>query len=197
MGETIRDGTGNSYEAKVDSENRLYARAVTVANSEQAALDGRAFNINTGKISLTGADESAILYFKNDEDSDFIIDAIAIGVSNGTTADIGELTFVIKPTGGDIISDASVVDMKGNRNAGSATTLKSTTLVYKGKDGGTVTGGTDGALFFQGDNGRLFATFEFVVQKGSAVALKYDPNLSSGSVNVYAALIGHIREADE
>lgn len=190
MPDTIRDGTGTQYEAKVDTSNRLHTRSVETDTAVQAAVDGRAYNINTKKLALTDG-VSGLLYFFNSEDSDFIVESIALGVSSATLSDIGELLFIADPTGGTLISDATAVDIKVNRNAGSGNTLKTTTLVYKGGDGKTVTGGTDAALFFQGSNGRFFATFPYIVPKGHSVAMTYDPN---GSVNVYAALIGYLKE---
>lgn len=193
MPETIRDGTGTSYEAKVDPKNQLHTRAVSTPVGVQAAIDGRAYNLNTGKIAVTSG-TSAILYFYNGESTDFVIEAIAFGVTNGSPTDIGEVFFINNPTAGTIISNATDGDMKQNRNAGSSNALLTTTKFYKGVDGATATGGSAAALFFQGDNGRLFANFPFVVPKGNSIALTYEPN---GSVSVYGALVGHVRGVDE
>ncbi len=190
MPETIKDGTGTGNQAKVDVTNRLLTRAITVTDAQNSADNGDAYNINTGKISISGAAASAIIYFKNNEDRNIHLESIAMGVSDGTVADIGELVMVRNPTGGDIISDKTAVAMNANRNFASNKSL--TADVFNGKDGGTLTGGDDFALFFQGDNGRLFADVDTTIPKGASVGFTYDPNLASGTVNVYIALIVHL-----
>ena len=65
MAETIQDGTGAGFEAKVDPENRLSTTAVTTLSKNQANEEGRAFNINTLDVTLTTASKSAVFYIKN------------------------------------------------------------------------------------------------------------------------------------
>lgn len=197
MSETIKDGTGSAFEAKVDPQKQLHVHSVQLSEETDAAERGFSYNINTGTIQISGASASALLYFKNEDTLDFVITAIALGVGTGTASDSGVLTFINNPTAGDIISDGTAVDMKQNRNAGSARTLSSSSSIFKGKDGGTITGGNDVAQFFQTTSGRLFATFPFIVPKGQAIGMKYDPNLSAGNVNVYAALVGYLRSPED
>ena len=61
----IEDGTGNGYKAKVDSQNRLRTLAISEGFNVDAASNGENFNINTGVMNLTSANESAVAYFKN------------------------------------------------------------------------------------------------------------------------------------
>jgi hypothetical protein len=195
MPDQILDGSGQSNRAKVDANLRLRTQNIQESEAEHAAEIGNAYNINTGLISLTGASDSALLYLKNLEDKEYILDALALGVGKADgTSDLGYVTLIQNPTAGDLITDATAVSINANRSAGSGNTLNAN--VYKGKDGGTVTGGTDVALFAQGSSGRLFASFTIVVPKNQSIAVKYDPNLSSGSVNVYAAFIGHLKDSN-
>jgi len=196
MAEQIIDGTGTGKRAKVDFNNQLHTFSVIETEQQQAAANGNEYNINTGVIALTGTGESAIIYFKNDEDVDYIITAIALGIGtrSATVTDLATLKIIRNPTGGDVITDATEVDMRSNTNFGSSNTLKETTLTYKGKDGGTVTGGNDHAIFFGGD-GRLFAGVNIELTKGSSVAATLDLN-TSGGANVYCALIGYTKEKD-
>lgn len=190
----IEDGTGTGYKAKVNANNAIHTFSVTEDEQKQAATKGNEYNLNTGTIAYTGTSESSMIYFKNDESEDFVITAIAVGLGtrSATITDSANVTIVRNPTGGDVISDATAIDMKSNTNFGSSNTLKSTTLVYKGKDGGTITGGTDHALFYMTD-GRLFATVNIKLTKGSSVAVKIDLN-TSGGANAYCALIGYIKD---
>jgi hypothetical protein len=158
---------------------------------------GQAYNINTGWIGLTAATESAVLYFKNDEspnngESGIAIDAVAIGIDDeGTTAGMSTVTIIRNPTAGTIVSGATAVDMNANRNFGSSNTLSSTTLAYKGAEGNTFTDGTDTAIFAVNPGTRMYATVDFILEKGSSIGIKIDTDTSSGTTNVYAALILH------
>lgn len=187
----INDGTGSGNSAKVDSNKRMHTQAVTETEALHAAEIGEAFNINTGNISFTAA--GTLLYIKNNEDKELIIEAIAVGTGTGTTSDIGEITVERNPTGGDLISDATAVDMNENRNFGSSSTL--TADIFKGKSGGTSTGGDDIILFYHDSNGRLFGSIDLVVPKGQSIAVTYDPKLSSGTQKAYCAIICHLKDS--
>jgi hypothetical protein len=194
MAEQIIDGTGTGQKAKVDGNSQIHVFAVTEDEQKQAALKGNEYNLNTGKIALTGTGESAVAYFKNDEDTDFVITAVAVGIGtrSATITDLAEINIYKNPTGGDIITDASAMEMKSNSNFGSNKTLKTTSFAYKGKDGGTVTGGDKHALLFSGD-GRLYAELDIELTRGSSVAATIDLN-TSGGANVYCAFIGYVRD---
>ena len=189
----IEDGKGTGYKARIDSDNRVHAHSVSATEELEAVKTGDAYNINTGPITFSAA--GTLLYIKNNEDNDLVLDSLAFGAGSGTTSDIGELTLELNPTGGDLISDATAVDMNVNRNVGSSKTL--TALVYKGKSGGTSTGATDAALFYHGTSSRLFASVNFIVPKGSSVAITYDPKLSSGTIKAYCAIICHLKQGDD
>lgn len=194
MGERIEDGRGLGTEAHVDLNHNLHTFSVIEDEQRQALKEGNEFNINSGNIPLTGTADSSLLYFKNDEDASFVITAVVVGVGtrSATVTDTTNITIIRNPTGGDIISDETVVSMSSNTNFGSSKELKTTTLSYKGKDGGTITGGTDHALFYQSD-GRLYAPVNVELPKGSSMGVKIDIN-TSGGCNVYCALIGFIKD---
>jgi hypothetical protein len=189
----IKDGDSGSI-AHVDKNKQLHGFSVTESEQRQAALLGNEFNINTGTIALTGSGDSALIYFKNDEDTSYLITGLAIGMGtrSATITDAANVTIIRNPTGGDVISDASAVAMKSNANFGSNKTLKTTTLAYKGKDGGTVTGGDTHALLYMTD-GRLFASLNVVLEKGASIGVKIDLN-TSGGANIYCALLGYVKD---
>jgi hypothetical protein len=185
----IEDGKGSGYKVKVDETNRLHVQSINETEVEHAVESGDAYNINSGNITFTAA--GTLLYFKNNEDVDAVVDAVAVGQGSGTVSDIGEVTIIRNPTGGDLISDATAVSMNQNRNFGSAKTISAD--AYAGKSGGTITGGDDIVLLYQAQNTRLFASLVFSVPKGQSVAIKIDPKLSSGSIKAYAALVVHLK----
>ena len=129
---------------------------------------------------------------KNNESSDLVIEAIAFGMDDATVTYIPTLTLVKNPTAGTIVSGASNIDMNQNRNFSSPNTL--TADAYKGASGNTFTDGSDIAQFYMSDNGRLFATIGFELAKGNSVGIQFNPYLSTGSVDVYAAIICHVKD---
>ena len=194
MSNAIKDGSSGEL-AEVYSDKKLATRSVTSTEVQDAAQDGRAWNFNTGWISSISAD-SALIYFKN-EDSlrrDFFVDAIAVGFKDGSATDVQGVFFVSGPTGGTLVDATTDCDMIQNRRVGSSQELDATTLIYKPTASGqTLTGGSDSALFAQNDQGRLFATVDFVVPKGQACGVRMEVE-GSFSGDVYCALVGHYRK---
>jgi hypothetical protein len=187
----IEDGTGKGYVMKVGSDNRGQVRAVSESEIIHNAESGLAYNFNTGLISITG--DASLMYIKNKDDKQLIITGIAIGFFDGIThSDSPYITLVRNPNGGDIISDAVDISMKQNRNFGSA--LTADIDAYKGKVGGTITGGDDIAILQTNSGARSFYTIDFILPRGSSMGLKLNANLTSGSANLYCALIGYFKD---
>lgn len=194
MGMVIEGAGTGGYKVIVDADGKMQTRAVTETENQWGTEQGDGYNINTGTIALTSSTESGVLFFKNNEEKVFIVEAIAVGIgSAGTVTDSSVITLVRNPTAGTLISGASAVDMNANRNFGSSNTL-STSLAYKGAEGSTVTDGTDVAMFYQAAGGRMFAEINFELKKGNSIALKIDTQTSSGTTNVYAAIVGHLKD---
>lgn len=188
------DGTGKSYAGKIDANNQFHVFTESETVIQDATNKGFSFNINTGTIGLTSATESAVLYFKNNEspvngESSIAIDAIAIGIDDeGTTAGMSTITVIRNPTTGTIIDNATAVDMNQNRNFGSSQTLADS-IAYKGAEGYTFTNGDDIIQFYQQPGSRGYYTLDAVLTRGSSIGIKIDTDTSSGTSNVYAALI--------
>ena len=187
----IQDGAGTGNRAKV-SGNRVFTHAISETEAIHATEQGDTYNINTGNIGLTSQTESGILYVKNNETKDLIIEAIAVGVdSAGTTGNDSLITLVRNPTS---VSFSAAVDMNQNRNFGSSKTL--TADVYKGAEAATITGGNDIAQFYMDAGSRLFADIGFILTKGDSLALKLDTDTTAGTTNVYAAVVCYLKEDD-
>jgi hypothetical protein len=187
----ITDGlTHNTM--RVDNTNKAEVHSVQESEIDEATENGDSYNINTGNIGLTSQTESAIMYFKNNEDRDFSVDSLALGIdSSGTTGNDSIITIVRNPTS---VNFSNAVDMNANRNFGSSKIL--TADVYKGVEGSTITGGNDIAQFYADAGSRLYASIGFVLTKGDSIAIKIDTDTTSGTTNVYAAIIGHLKRAD-
>jgi hypothetical protein len=193
MSSAIKDGSGNGYLAEVQSDQRLKTSTVSSTENQEAVADGRAYNINTGWISSISAD-SALVYLLNEDDEDYFIDAIAVGLKESSATEVQGIYLVVQPTAGTLVSAATDCDMIENRMVGSGKSFGSDTKAYKATASGqTLTGGRDSALFAQTDGGRLFATVDFIVPKGQAIGIRIEV-LGSFSDDVYAAIIGHKRK---
>lgn len=189
----IEDGTGKGTSLKIDANNRAHTQTISETESLHSTELGDAYNINSGNIALTG--DGTLLYLKNNEDKDLVIEALAFGNDGlGTHSSNPRYTIVRNPTAGDLISDATAVSMNANRNFGSNKTVTADT--YKGKTSGTVTGGNDIAILEGTSDGRDYFTINFVLPKGSSIAVKWTANLSSGTAGVYAAIVCFLKDPE-
>jgi hypothetical protein len=191
----IENGVGDATKAKVNERNELDVFAVTETEAQAAAELGDAYNINTGEETFAASTSSGLLYFKNDEDTDVIIESIALGFKNSTTTDDLLAVYVVRnPTGGTLVDATSNVDMNQNRNFGSSKTLKTTTLAYKSTaQNQTLTGGNDIILLHASKAGRLYAEINLEIPRGSAIGIRVDS--ASLATTCYAALILHVKDA--
>jgi hypothetical protein len=194
MAETIKDGAGSGTEAKVNENQRLYTSSITVDEDQSATKDGRSFNINTGVITLTDSAETPILYVKNNEDVPLHVTAIAVGIGPNTdgSGSIPVIRIKRNPSSGTIISSPTDADIVSNRNFSSSKTL--TVDAYKGATSKTMTGGSDHIIFFQGANGRLFASIDEVLDKGATIGITIDLQPNNTNQIIYGALICHLED---
>jgi len=184
----VESGSGITNVAKVGSNLRLWIDAVQKTAENEAIDNGDGYNLNTGQIVLSAT--TAVMYVKNNEDKSLFISSIAIGIGTGSFSDNVEIFIVRNPTAGTMITAGISIDQNANRDFGSAKTL--TADAFKGASGETFTDGTDTILIAQNGQGRVFANINMVLQKGNSIGVRINPNLSSGSVEAYAALICHL-----
>jgi len=189
MSMIISDGTGSGNTTKV-SGNRVFSHAITEAEPIHSTERGDAYNFNTGNIGLTTASASSVMYIQNNETQDLIVEAIACGVdSAGTTNNLTTVTVIRNPTSVDY---STAVDMNANRNFGSSKTISAD--VYKGAEGSTTTGGNSIIQFYMGAGTRLFAPINLLLPRGSSMAIEMDTNTTSGTTNVYAAMVTYLKD---
>ena len=184
MSITIKDGTGSGRVAKVTSENRVETASITQADKDHAADLEDKYNINTGDITLTDANETTVLYIKNNETNDLVITALIynLGATTSGTGDV-KIDVIRNPTAGDIVTDAVTSGVIiSNQNFGSSNTL--TADVYKGDTADAVV--TDGAVSIStrsaSNTGRIVVSLgALVIPKGSSLAINYTPPTSNTS----------------
>lgn len=178
----------------VNSYERAHQHSVSEDEGISELIKGAAFNFNSGLITSVTTDGTAI-YFKNGEAKEFVVQAIAFAIYSGITfADYPDMEVILDPTGGDLISDATAVTYNQNRRAATTKPLSSNSLVYKGKSGGTLTGGNPFGLFQLKQGGRDFFTVNASVPQGGSIGVKYTLNETSGTTKIYCALIGYQKD---
>ena len=186
---SILDGTGKGYRQKVDSSGRAQVDSVTRTQSQAAILSGDGYNLATGAINLTNANESALFYLKNNEEFPLVIKEIIfiVGASIGGTT-TATATIKRNATDGTIVDNAIAIDSESNRNFSSAKLL--TADIYKGAQGYTTTGGT---TFAASNRSNFSGTINFdadiiVLEKGNSIACSFTPATSNTSQDVNIAI---------
>lgn len=188
----LEDGSGNGYKAKVDSNKRLQVKSISEGFNVEAALLGDNYNINSGSVTLTSANESAVFYFKSNETKTFIIEEIIVilGTSTGGSGDI-VIDVIKNPMNGTIISTATAVTTNENRNFASSKEIDAD--VYKGTEGATF---TDGDLF--ADTTRTGSSVinldadVIVLEKDNSIGVNITPQTGNTNMDIKVALVGFL-----
>ena len=180
----IEDGTGTGKRLKVNKLNRLSADSVTFDREDDAIASGAGYQITSGQVTFTtSGTESAILYFKNDEDVDCVLDRVVLMIGSGDTTGDWYHRIVRNPTGGTIIDNALAAGIS-NSNHGSANLLNGNGEdIFKGIEGDTIIGGTGVPLPVQASSNRIVFPVGRRLPKGSSFAIILTPpTINSGSI---------------
>lgn len=182
----IDSGTGNGFSAGVDNTNKLQTRAVTKDGALEASIDGNAYALTSGSITLTSATSSAVLWFQNEEEFPLIMERVVFGagVSTGGTGPC-TITSQINPTGLGSGSGTEVIDI--NSNIGSTQTL-TTSESEIGQQGATITGGTSGPAFYFPTELTSSFNSTVTIPKGSGIAFAVIPPTGNTSLAVSITL---------
>jgi len=177
-----KDGTGTGNTARVDANHRQRALADSQSLFQAAAQLGDTFNFNTGTITLTTANESAVAFFRNQTLNTIVIPSIGFLLGNSTSG-VGDLNLkVIKnPRTGSIITNAVPVDVFQNKNAGSNKTFNITDVPrFKGVEGDTFTDGEDLFLTLLPGDARphIISTGDIVLPPGASIGMTVTPQTS-------------------
>ena len=170
MGFEITDGTGKGNSAGVDETGRLLTRTITESIFQNAAEEGEAFFIGTPLITATTANESALIYIKNNEDSQLILGSFfLIAENSNATVQMFRVNWYKNPT--SITGGTATVAL--NQNFGSSETLDAD--IEYGAEASAIVGGTLSATlsFPIGVFNEISANL--VLEKGSSVVISVVP----------------------
>ena len=191
MNVTIKNGDNGGIAHVID--NKLQVFSISEDLSIASAKSGENYNINTGAINLTSSTKSAVLYMKNNEEKNFIIEDIIVILSSSTggTGDLG-IEIIKNPSTGTIITNAIPAEIVENRNFGSNRELVKD--ICKGDEGDTL---TNGSIFAETTRGTASTVVNFdgdiiILPKGSALGVNVTPQASNTSMDVRVAIIGYL-----
>ncbi len=181
---TLKSGDSGNV-ASVDAKNRLSTFAVTEPESVSSSLEGETYFIGTPIVNLTSGSESFLLFIKNTDSADWVVDSVMISVGQSTGAAGADFSAVFKigVTQGTLISSGTDIPAL-NMNLGSANQL--TGEFKTGVEGSTATnGGSAPDLIIPSDSTEvIFSAGPIVIAKGTAVAIGIDPAAGNTSINV-------------
>lgn len=187
----ILDGTGAGFRAKVNSLNQLKTSSVS-EDAEAFATDlGDAYQIVSGRLTLTTANPSAVLYVQNLDVRNFVLDRVVLvcGTSTGGAGNDWGFQTQRNPTGGTIISTANPAGVS-NSNHSSAQTPNS--INYAG-DGTalTLTGGTGVTLPIR-DSIAARQTFPLGRVLGQGASIGWVVTPPSGNTSCDVVVVAHL-----
>lgn len=164
----IGDGTGQGFEAAVNSRNELRVRSNTIQHlANESKENGTAFMITAGTFDFTAVTQSrGLFYLKNTGTQSIVLESVSVG---GTG--VAQLWSLVKnPTTGTLISSgtaATTTGMNFNRNTSlSAQVLKGTTST-------TLTDGVTMAQWLVGASGYKVLDFRggLVLGPGTSIGV--------------------------
>lgn len=178
MATIIQDGTGTGDRLRVTPFNRILAQSVNITEEDDAIQRGEGYQIASGVITFTAPSASAVLYTKNDDDRDFVLDraVLILGSAVGATS-TDDWTFQVlrNPTAGTIIDNAVAAGIS-NSNHGSANIPDG--LNYKGVQADTFTDGSGAPQPIKQSIDRIILPLGRRLPKGTSIGFKLTPPAS-------------------
>jgi len=142
MPDSIKDGTGKGYVAKVDTENRLHTFD-TVQSEEVhvAETHGQTFGVSSGSVTLTSLNPHLVLYLTNTSSTRWLyVTEIIVSYNGGTTNHNRACLFeLIKSPGAPTVNNTA--GTIGNLNFASGETAEGTMEFWDGVGNGMTSAG--------------------------------------------------------
>jgi hypothetical protein len=184
----------NGDKAKVDPQGRLLTAATSLTRYEQAARDGRAFNVNSGQFTINGGGEYGVTYIKNLNEKDLELQAWFFAVDNLTGTSTGQTLWkaYFNPTGGTLLTAGTEI-IRVNRNGGASETFEDITALKASTATSTITGIDEPVLLQTQGSGRSFGNVFLTLPKNSSIAVSVDLK-TSGDALVYQGWTGYFAE---
>ena len=169
---TVEDGTGKGLSAKVTADNQLLVKSINRPELTDQAIKGFGFSIGSGPKVITNDTQNGILFVKNNEDADLIIQSLIAQIGNTTGGAITDdliIEIFLNPTGGTLLTNGIVIDAV-NKNVGSSNLLDPEIRTSSAL-GETITGALTVVTLILADEGRTEFPLSAVLPKGSSIAV--------------------------
>ena len=189
MGFEIKDGTGSNRRVGVTTGNRLKVSSVSSSEREEVAANGDAYLIGSGFVTLTSANQSSVLWFKNDNDFDLVITRYLLSVRASTNGTENHLRGILIKNPTAMSGGSSVAVLAPNANFGSSNELTLTSEI--GAEGATLTGGSSFAALVAPVEALTAETAATIIPKGSSIGVNIIPPASNTSLQVSVGLNVH------
>lgn len=192
MGETILKSAGvKGHGLIINERGAAMSEAISTLLLQQASIEGVAFNVNTGSITLAAGD-NGMLYLKNLGEKDLQISTIGFLFESGAAAGTYKFnTYQITPDStptGTLISGALAPLINKNKKAGSPNVMNAT--VYKGATSATLTS-THPYWYYtprSAPGDYSISTGDILIPKGFGLAVSIN---SPGAANIAVFLAVH------
>lgn len=194
MGFKIQDGTGSSKMVKVTSNNRVAVESNSSGSLSIASqTGGDAFTVGTDDklpFTLTSAVESALVYVKNNDDRDLLVDVCVVSQEVA-----GYYKFYRNPTTGTLIDSGTVTTSYcfnfGSSNVAALDVIKADATDRTFTDGDVITysrnpAGVQPLDFFSA----------VVVPKGGSFGISFEPD-GTGASDVSVFFFVHYPEIQQ
>ena len=189
MSTTIQDGTGTKTKLRITGENRALVQAVTITEEDDAIIRGEGYQIASGTVSFTGATTTGVLYIKNNDDRDFVLDrcVLILGSAVGASSD-QDWTFTVlrNPSAGTTITNQLNAGVS-NSNHGSNNTPNA--ISYRGVEGDTITDGGGAAQPIKQSIDRIILPLGRRLPKGTSIGFRITP--PTGVTSTKALVVTH------
>lgn len=189
MSTTIQDGTGTKTKLRITGANRALVQAVTITEEDDAIVRGEGYQIASGTVSFTGATTTGVLYIKNNDDRDFVLDraVLILGSAVGASSD-QDWTFTVlrNPSAGTTITNQLNAGVS-NSNHGSNNTPNA--ISYRGVEGDTITDGGGAAQPIKQSIDRIILPLGRRLPKGTSIGFRITP--PTGVTSTKALVVTH------
>jgi hypothetical protein len=186
MGETIKDGTGRGYQAKVDSTSRIWTNAIAEPIGSERSLGGFLYGTGTRGVTLSAsANNDPVLWLRNDDPENYFqIDKLIYGWNGGSTNYNRTCLCLIsyqmtEPTGNITAATPTIENIAKSGTSQGVTDSKATAWKWDGVGDG-MTGQTGGYVQIvnrigQGDTSLIGIAGQIVLGQNDAMSLGVIP----------------------
>lgn len=195
MSESLKDGTGEGFFARVDAKNRAHNGVISRTESNAAVDDGRLFLFSTLTVTLTNALITPMMYIKNEDDRDLFLDTFLIttGTSTGGTGSYTLSTHAAIDVSSTIVTEAKPM-IAANAKLSSSNTFNGDSFL--GESGDTLVGGFNVTAFLAAPGEPITFNNQTAFPKGVSGLFAVTPPPGNTSMDVSLILVAYYLDGE-